>query len=104
MYVNRKNKDKVIIPMEGITVTLTHDKITKQVHGEIEESSDSKESRSKRVTGEVIIDHIERQIRVDGDELTDSHKQRLLDIANKCPVHKTIACSNSQVEVVTTIV
>ena len=104
MFVNRKNKEKVTIPMEGITVTLTHNKIRKKIHEEIEESSDSRETRSKRTTSEVIIDHIERQIRVDGDELTDSHKQRLLDIANKCPVHKTIAYSNSQVEVVTTIV
>lgn len=35
------------------------------------------------------IDHIERLIEVDGD-LDDEQKQRLLEIAEKCPVHKTL--------------
>ncbi len=36
------------------------------------------------------IDRFEREIELIGD-LNDEQKQRLLEIANKCPVHKTIA-------------
>lgn len=36
------------------------------------------------------IDRFEREIELMGD-LNDEQKQRLLEIANKCPVHKTIA-------------
>ncbi len=47
----------------------------------------------------VKIDHIEREIELTGD-LSDEQRQRLLAIANKCPVHETLMRAN---EVVTTL-
>ena len=35
------------------------------------------------------IDKIEREIRLTGD-LTDEQRTRLLEIANRCPVHRTL--------------
>lgn len=35
------------------------------------------------------MDQIERDIQLDGD-LTDEQRRRLLEIADKCPVHKTL--------------
>lgn len=35
------------------------------------------------------ISEIEREIRVEG-QLTEAERQRLLEIANKCPVHRTL--------------
>ncbi|MFT5166048.1 MAG: putative OsmC-like protein/alpha/beta superfamily hydrolase [Saprospiraceae bacterium] len=40
-------------------------------------------------TKESKIDHIERIIELEGN-LTDEQKQRLLEIANRCPVHRTL--------------
>jgi putative redox protein len=35
------------------------------------------------------VDEISREIILEGD-LTDGERQRLLDIANRCPVHRTL--------------
>lgn len=35
------------------------------------------------------IDHIDRQIELQGD-LSEEQRQKLLEIANKCPVHRTL--------------
>ena len=35
------------------------------------------------------IDHINRQIELQGD-LTEEQRKKLLEIANKCPVHRTL--------------
>ena len=35
------------------------------------------------------MDHIDREIEVTGD-LTPEQRERLLEIANKCPVHRTL--------------
>jgi len=45
------------------------------------------------------IDRIEREIEMKG-ELSDEQRQRLLEIANKCPVHETLTRRNA---VVTTL-
>ncbi|MBU2914632.1 bifunctional alpha/beta hydrolase/OsmC family protein [Reichenbachiella agariperforans] len=45
------------------------------------------------------IDVIDRTIKIEGD-LDDAQKKRLLEIANKCPVHRTL---HSQVEVNTSL-
>lgn len=37
-----------------------------------------------------LLDLIERVIRIEGDQLTDEQRQRLLEIANRCPVHKAL--------------
>jgi putative redox protein len=45
-------------------------------------------------------DHIERDVELHGD-LSDEQRARLLEIANKCPVHKTLT---SQIEIHTRLV
>lgn len=64
------------IPLEEVEVKLTHDKIH-QRDGENTESSKGK------------IDQIKRKIRLSGD-LTDDQRKRLVEIADRCPVHKTL--------------
>lgn len=71
MYADRKKW-----PLKNIIVHLEHGK----VHFE-----DSKEEEGKPN----MIDHIIREIELEGD-LTEEQKQKLLEIANKCPVHKTL--------------
>ncbi len=71
MYAERKKW-----PLEKVTVTLRHSRIHAQDCADCETE-----------TGQV--DRIERVIRFDGD-LDDSQRQRLRDIADKCPVHRTL--------------
>jgi putative redox protein len=35
------------------------------------------------------VDEITREIRLEGD-LTEEQRERLLEIANRCPVHRTL--------------
>ncbi len=72
MYADRKKW-----PLEGVSVTLRHSRI----HAE-----DCKECESE--TG--YVDRLERDIHVAGDALDDEQRARLLEIANKCPVHRTL--------------
>lgn len=70
MYANHKNW-----PLEEVRVHLQHDKIhAKDCDGEDEKTK---------------IDRIERVIEIEGD-LNVKQRDRLLQIANKCPVHKTL--------------
>lgn len=69
MYARRKGW-----PLTGISVDVTHDKI----HAE-----DAASGRP------VKIDRFTRRIRLSGD-LDDSQRARLLEIADKCPVHGTL--------------
>ena len=71
MYANHKGW-----PLEGVSVELTHTKI----HAEDCDSCEEKQGR---------VDRIERRIHVDGD-LSEDQRQRLLEIANRCPVHRTL--------------
>lgn len=71
MYADFKN-----IPLDKIRVTLKHDKI----HAE-----DCEECETK--TGK--LDHISRDLHFSGD-LTDEQRAKLLEIADKCPVHRTL--------------
>ncbi len=64
------------ISLEEVEVNLTHDKVHKE-DGENSESSKGK------------IDLIKRKIKIKGD-LTDEQRKRLIEIADRCPVHKTI--------------
>ena len=64
------------LPLDKVRVVLKHDK----VHAE-----DCTDCETK--TGK--LDRIVRDLHFEGD-LTDEQKQRLLEIADKCPVHKTI--------------
>lgn len=68
MYARRKNW-----PLTDISVEVTHDKVHAQ----------DAEGNSPR------IDSFTRVIRLSGD-LDEAQMQRLLEIADKCPVHKTL--------------
>ncbi|MEQ8907392.1 alpha/beta fold hydrolase [Ekhidna sp.] len=71
MYADHKKID-----LQEVEVKLTHDKIHQQ-DGENSESSKGK------------IDQIKRKIKLTGD-LTDDQRKRLIEIADRCPVHKTL--------------
>ena len=46
-----------------------------------------------------LVDRFERRIKIDGD-LSEAQRQRLLEIADLCPVHKSL---HSEVDVVSTL-
>ncbi len=71
MYARRKQW-----PLEGITVRLQHMRIHAQDCAECE----TKEGR---------LDRIEREISLTGP-LSTEQRARLLEIANRCPVHRTL--------------
>jgi uncharacterized OsmC-like protein len=71
MYARRKNW-----PVEDIVVRLLHSKI---------HAKDCAECETK--VG--ILDHIERELEVTGP-LTAEQRSKLLEIAEKCPVHRTL--------------
>jgi uncharacterized OsmC-like protein/alpha/beta superfamily hydrolase len=63
-------------PLRGVSVELKHDKVHAADCAECE-------------TREGKIDKIERVLTLEG-ELDDAQRERLLEIANKCPVHRTL--------------
>lgn len=63
-------------PLENVTVNLWHSKIY---------ASDCRDCETK----EGRIDRIEREIHFEGT-LDEQQRQRLLQIADKCPVHRTL--------------
>jgi putative redox protein len=71
LYAKRKG-----IPLERVQVSLRNSRI----HAKDCETCESKEGK---------IEEIERYISLTGP-LTDEQKQRLLEIARRCPVHKTL--------------
>ncbi|MEQ8698090.1 MAG: bifunctional alpha/beta hydrolase/OsmC family protein, partial [Bauldia litoralis] len=75
MYADRKEW-----PVERIAVRVRHEK----VHAE--DSADSERKPGK-------IDRLERDLHIEGD-LTDEQRERLKEIANKCPVHQTLERCN----------
>jgi len=71
LYARRKQW-----PLEAVTVRLRHSKI----HAADCESCETKEG---------MLDNIEREVELVGP-LSDDQRARLLEIANKCPVHRTL--------------
>jgi uncharacterized OsmC-like protein len=71
LYARRKQW-----PLEAVTVTLGHSKIHAVDCAECE-------------TREGMLDRIERQIALNGP-LDEGQRQRLLQIAERCPVHRTL--------------
>jgi len=71
MYADLKK-----LPLDTIIVRLKHSKIHAQ------DCQDCDDPKSK-------IDFIEREIELQGD-LEQPARQRLLEIANRCPVHRTL--------------
>jgi putative redox protein len=82
MYANRKGW-----PLERIRVTLRHSRIYAKDCADCETS-----------TG--MLDQIDREIELTGD-LDDDQRQRLMAIAERCPVHQTLT---SEVHISTTAV
>jgi putative redox protein len=71
MYADRKDW-----PLESVTVRLQHGKVY------AEDCNDCETEDGK-------IDRIEREIEIEGD-LSDEQREKLLEIADKCPVHRTL--------------
>ncbi len=71
LYADRKGW-----PLDQVEVTLSHNKI----HAEDCADCETKSGR---------LDLVEREVRVSGD-LSDEQRSRLLEIADKCPVHRTL--------------
>jgi len=71
LYADRKS-----LPLERVTVTLKHNKIHAEDCAECE-------------TQEGLLDQIDRVIAMDG-ALEPEQRERLMEIADKCPVHRTL--------------
>ena len=71
LYARRKQW-----PLEGITIRLEHSKIHATDCAECE-------------TREGMLDRIERDIALSGP-LSETQRARLLEIAERCPVHRTL--------------
>ncbi len=71
MYAEHKK-----LPLESVSVTLRHGKI----HARDCESCETREGK---------VDRIDRELTITGP-LDEATRQKLLEIANKCPVHRTL--------------
>lgn len=82
LYARRKHW-----PLNGVRVELRHSRI----HAADCESCETREGR---------LDRIERDIELEG-QLSEEQHARLLEIANKCPVHRTLT---SEIDIRTRLV
>ncbi len=82
LYARRKQW-----PLDSVTVRLRHSKI----HAADCESCETKEG---------WLDHIERDVELTGS-LSGEQRARLLEIANRCPVHRTLT---SEIDITTRLV
>jgi uncharacterized OsmC-like protein len=82
LYAQRKQ-----LPLKHVRVKLRHSKIHAEDCAECDDKS-------------ALLDHIERNIELTG-ELTEAQRTRLLEIANKCPVHKTLT---SKIKIVSKLI
>jgi putative redox protein len=81
MYANRKSW-----PLKRVRVTLRHSRI------HAEDCADCE-------TRDGWIDHIDRDVELVGD-LDDTQRRRLMQIAERCPVHQTLT---SEVDIATSL-
>lgn len=72
MYADRKG-----IPLEHVSVALAHDRTY---------ATDCRDTTATRCR----VDHISRTLRLDGPALTDEQRSALMQIADRCPVHRTL--------------
>ena len=82
LYARRKGW-----PLTGVTVHLRHSRI---------HASDCAECETR----DGMLDRIEAELALDG-QLTDDQKAKLFEIANRCPVHRTLT---SEVNIQTRLV
>ena len=71
--------------LQGVEVRLSHDRI---------HTKDCEDCEAK----EVMLDEIRSEIRLEGD-LDETQRKRLLVIATRCPVHRTLS---SEIKIRTT--
>jgi uncharacterized OsmC-like protein/alpha/beta superfamily hydrolase len=72
MYAERKG-----LPLEQVKVSLSHSKI----HASDCESCETEEG---------YLDRIDKTIELTGDALTEAQRSRMMEIADRCPVHRTL--------------
>ena len=72
MYADRKEW-----PFEGTRIHVTHERNHAEDCGHILDEN-------------VQIQALHRRIEVLGDELTDDQRAKIIEIADKCPVHRTL--------------
>ena len=82
MYAERKG-----LALESVEVRLSH----RRIHAKDCEDCETEEG---------MLDEIQSRIRVEGD-LDETQRTRLLEIATRCPVHRTLS---SEVKIRTTAV
>ena len=88
MYADRKK-----LPLDRVTVEVSHGK----VHADdCAECADNDNVFAEIATGRAtMIDRFERVITIEGAGLTVEDKQKLLAIADKCPVHRTLESASA---------
>lgn len=72
MYAKRKGW-----PFEGARIHVTHER-------------DHRADCEKALDEHVRVEALNRAIEVMGDELTEDQRKRIMEIADKCPVHRTL--------------
>ena len=88
----RMYADRSQIPLERVTVAVAHDKVH---HDDCAECAENDNVYEQIVAGRSgLIDRFERSVTVEGADLTDEHRARLLEIADRCPVHRTLEASS----------
>jgi len=83
MYADRKG-----VPLDRVSVSVTHGKV---------HANDCVECSDNELLADRsgMIDRFERVVTIDGDDLTDEQRARLLEIADRCPVHRTLESASS---------
>ena len=74
MYANRKG-----LQLDDVKVELHHRRITRPAAPQA----------SNGAAADEVVDILEREITLAGN-LTDAERQRVLEIADRCPVHRTL--------------
>jgi putative redox protein len=74
MYADKKGW-----PLEGVTVKVTHERNHKDACDHVEAMEEGRQLQA-----------LNRRIEVHGDALDEDQRRRIIEIADKCPVHRTL--------------
>jgi osmC family protein len=77
MYANRKG-----LQLDDVKVELNHRRITRPAAPQASDAPNG-------AAADEVVDILEREITLAGN-LTDAERQRVLEIADRCPVHRTL--------------